>query len=226
MVSGGKRGSQKSWANMKIMTSTLLWVVMKPFTMKYVNSRQASALLKYLSSISYWIHSFTKWHSVWNRQQSTINVHRLYVDPPVVIPPNCTYPWCTLVPDRDPMEALVKSWFAVHNMNSQSTIYFEPTPTDQIEARETYRHQHTHKQYWSFWTFTTSTCKVQDISVAEKKKKENFSLHKTLEMCTSECKTQLSWAADHPLLDKQDKVFLSFLIRVSLLWPHQALQGQ
>ena len=173
-----------------------------------------SALLNYLclqSAIGFTV--FIQGHSIWNRQQSTINVHKLHKDLPVVIPPTCTYPWCTSVPDRDPMEALVKSWFAVHSMNSQSTNYFED--------RQTYRHQHTHKQYWSFWT-----CKVQDISVEEKKKIENFNLHKTLEMCTSECKTQVSWAADHPLQDKQDKVFLSFLIHVSLLWLHQAHQGQ
>ena len=129
----------RSWHqhSCELSWSLLLWSMS--------TQRQAFCSTKIpLSSISYYIHSFYARAFCLKHRQSTINVHKLYIDLPVVIPPNGTYPWCTLVPDRDPMEALVKSWFAVHSMNSQSTNYFEPTPTNQIEARQTYRHQHTH----------------------------------------------------------------------------------
>lgn len=125
MHSGGKREIQKSWANIKIMTSTLLWVVMKPFTKKYVNWRQTFCSTESpLCAISYWIHSFYTRSICWNRKQFPMNVHKSYIDIPVVIPPNRTCPWCTSVPDQDPMEALVKSWFKVHKMKYQSTNLF------------------------------------------------------------------------------------------------------
>lgn len=102
------------------------------------------------------------------------------------------------------METLVKPWFAVHTIKfSKHQLFWNPLQLIRLKQdKPIYRHQHTHTLCWSFWTFTTSECKVQDISVAEKKKKKDFSLHKIHTgdvYLWMQIKLKWSWAADHPL---------------------------
>ena len=127
-----------------VVVHILIWYKRKSQINEYSDSTERP-----LSAISYWIRSLHP-GSFCLKQKAIYNscMQILYIDIPVVILPIGTYPWCTLVPDQDPMEALVKRWFAVHSMKTLQMVNWSKTNLSIDTSSNT--------MCWSFWTFTTS----------------------------------------------------------------------